>query len=713
MIVIPSMVRAEGIGGIIEFNYSSLNSKTEDASGVSTESEAKSFRQRYRLNIDKTIYPFLRLSAGGLFERTSSDLKSEDTETKSTSTKVNPFVDLTLSNPLLNVGIGYNRIEERQKSDGESAPVNIRENYNAFLGLRPVGIPPMEFRVSRSHIFDKEKIIRDSITDSLMFSTRYDVKNLRVSYQFSYSDFNDRLKDFETKSFFHNGLVTYSTRLFRDRTSLYTSYSVSRQEIESFSKGVGGEVFVQVFPDLGLSGLDDTPIDGQLDSNSALIDGNTVISSGINIGVVPIGGDLRKRNIGIGFFVDTEINTLFVYVDRELPSTIANSFSWSIYTSSDNQTWSLLTTLSSVFFDSFLRRFEIRFPSVKKKFLKVVTSPLSPTVAALVPDFPDPDKIFITELQSFLTIPAKDIQRKFTTTSHTYNLSSRTILMEQPSLFHDFSLWFNKILPMDTWRLMISNGLTISQRLSRIFFGSARVSLENQRVETEGIDSLQYSASLNAIPLETLSHNIVFSGRITKRDGRTSDANSIFINNSAALYKGVDVNLSGGISFSTSEAGQKTTSTILNFGASIVPRDNLSLNMGYSETKTEQSGGERKKTSSTTSSAFLSMVYVPFKTLYLFGSIDRVSQSEGKAATALNYAMTFSPFRDGDLLFNFAYNETLRLEEEEKSRTMTPSIRWNITRRSYLDMSYNIIRTSTLSQETSIKIFSANFRTVF
>lgn len=707
------MVRAEGIGGIIELNYSSINSKTDDVSGTSTESNSKSFGQRYRLNLDKTIYPFLRLSAGGLFERTSSQFRSEDTETRSTFTKINPFLNLTLSNPFINAGIGYNRIEERQKADGESAPVNIRENYNAFLGLRPLGIPPIEFRVSRSHLFDKEKVIRDNITDSFMFNTRYDIKDLRISYQFSYSDFTDRLKEFETKSYFHSGLVTYSARFFKDRTSLYTSYSISRQEIESFSKGVGGEVLLQLFPDSGLSGLDDTPTEGQLDPNSALIDGNTAVSSGINIGVVPIGGDLRKRNVGIGFFGDTEINTLYVYVDRELPSTIANSYSWSIYTSPDNQTWNLHTTISSAFFDTFMRRFEIRFPNVKRKFVKVVTGTLPPTIAALVPDFPDPDKIFITEIQSFLATPVADIQRKFSTTSHTYNLGIRTILMEEPALFHDFALWYNKTLPMGTWRLMISNGLTIRQKLSRILIGSARVSLDNQRTEGEGTDNLQYSASLSATPLETLSHNIVFSGRITRSDGKTSDSNSIFINNSAALYKGVDVNLSGGISFTTSEDGQKTTSTILNFGASIVPRENLSLSMGYSETKTEQTGGDREETSSTTRSAFLSMVYVPFRTLYLFGSIERFSQSNTKGATSLNYAMTFSPFRDGDLLFNFAYNEFLRLEEKEKSRTIIPSIRWNITRRSYLDLSCNIIKTRSLTEETKIKVFSASFRTVF
>jgi len=707
------MGKADNIGGVIEFNYSSVKSESEDASGTITELRSSSFRQSYRLNMDKTIYPFLRLSAGGLFEKTVSDFKTEETEMKSSFTKINPFAGLTLTNPFFNAGIGYNRVEERQKSDGVSAPTNIRENYNAFLGLRPEGLPPMEIRLSRSNLFDKEKIVRDNITDSLLFSTRYGIKDFRLSYQFSYTDSTDRLKDFESKTYFHNGMATYSTRLFNDRTSLYTSYSVSRQEIQSFSRGVGGEVQIQLFPNTGLSGLDDTPNEGALDFNSALIDGNLSAGSGINIGVVPPGGDIRKRNMGIGFFADTEINTLFVYVDRELPLIIANSYSWSVYTSSDNQNWNLHTTLSSTFFDTVQRRFEIRFPNVKKSYVKVVTSPLSPVTAALVPDFLDPDRIFVTELQAFLTIPAKDIERKFTTTSHVYNLGVRTILLDQPSLFHDFFLWYNKTLPGEAYRFMISNGLTLSHRISRILFGNARVSIENGKTNNEETINYQYSASLTANPLETLSHNIVFSGRVTTRNGKSSDSNSVFLNNSAELYKGINVNLSGGISFTTSETGQKTTNTMVSFGSSIIPRKNLSLNMGYAETRTEQSGGEGKKSSSFTRSTFLSLAYVPFRTLYLFGSVDRFSQNDKKAVTTLNYAMTFSPFRDGYLLFNFAYNETFLLEEEEKTRTMTPSIRWNITRRSSLDLAYNLVRTRSSSEETKFGIFSANLRVIF
>jgi hypothetical protein len=707
------MVRADGIGGIIEFGYSRIDTKTSDVSGSTTETESESLRQRYRLTMDKTIYPFLRLSAGGLFERTNSKTRSEDSDTESTSTKINPFLDITLSNPFLSAGAGYNRVEEKQKSDGVSSPTNIRENYNLFLGVRPVGLPPAEIRLSRSHLFDKEKAIRDNITDSLMFTTRYNFRDLRLSYMFNYSDNQDKLKEFESKSSFHNVMATYSTRLFKDRTSFYTSYNLSRQEVQTFSKGVGGESLLQVFPDIGLSGLDDTPNEGALDSNSAIIDRDLAESSGINIGVVPVGGDTRKRNVGIGFIFETELNTLYVYVHRELPPTIFNSFSWSIYTSSDNQTWSLLTTLSSAFFDTFQRRFEIRIPNIKKKYIKVVTNPLSAATAALVPDFSDPDKIFITEIQAFNAVPSKDIVRRFTTTTNVFNLGARTMILEYPFLMHDLSFWYNKTSPMGASRYMMSNGLTLMHKLSRVLSGSARVSVDNSKSSTEEIVNYQYSASLTATPLETLSHNIVFSRRITNRDGKSSDSNSIFINNSAQLYKGVDVSLSGGVSFSTSETGEKTTSTILNFGASIMPRENLSLSTGFSETKTRQTRRVTEDTESLTRSAFLSFTYSPFRTLYLFGAIDRVTQKNREPVTTLNYAMTFSPFRDGSLLFNFSYNESLRLEDEEKTRNITPSIRWNITRRSYLDLSYNLIKTSSLTEESEIKIFGANLRVTF
>ena len=55
-----------------------------------------------------------------------------------------------------------------------------------------------------------------------------------------------------------------------------------------------------------------------------------------------------------------------------------------------------------------------------------------------------------------------------------------------------------------------------------------------------------YNASLEATPLRTLTNRLTFSGRDETIGKSHTTNNSIFLYNSAQLYKGLDVNLNGG-----------------------------------------------------------------------------------------------------------------------------------------------------------------------
>ncbi len=222
-----------------------------------------------------------------------------------------------------------------------------------------------------------------------------------------------------------------------------------------------------------------------------------------------------------------------------------------------------------------------------------------------------------------------------------------------------------------------------------------------------------YTASLMAVPYPTLSHNLVVSGRFEQLAGKSSDTNSVFLNNSAELYKGVSVNLNTGLSRVTADTGRKTDSVVINFGANIVPHRNLTLNVGYSETRTDQSGGGLGKTSDYTRNFDINVSYTPFKTVYLFADLTIVSEKNKPTDYVLNYAATWSPFRDGALQFNFSYNEIIRSEDNSKDRTFTPSLRWNITKRAFLDLSYVLLKTTSQSQNSDTKSFNADLKIMF
>ena len=80
------------------------------------------------------------------------------------------------------------------------------------------------------------------------------------------------------------------------------------------------------------------------------------------------------------------------------------------------------------------------------------------------------------------------------------------------------------------------------------------------------------------------------------------------------------------------------------------------------------------------------------------------------ARTTQNYGLNWSPFPDGALQFRFNYNENLTSGGGQKDRTINPGLRWNITRHSYLDLSYQMIKSTSGSQETDSIFFSANLR---
>ncbi len=709
----PAM--ADGINGFVELNYNALDTKTSDATGLSTESKQSSILERYNLNLERSIYPYLKLRAGGLFEKTFTNITTDDTDTRSADTKIIPSIDLTLNNPFITAGAGYNKREEKQETRGLPSSTTIRDTYNALFGLRPEGLPTLDTLFMRTDTYDKARLFQNNENDYFSLSSRYiPVKDLDLRYQFTSNDAKDHLTDLDVKTLTHTARATYSGQFFNNRISLSTSYNISRQETDITSQGTG-EVYLPLFPFSGLSSTNDLPLMGALNSNPDLINGNLTAGSGINIGQLPsLGGDTKLRNMGLDFVVPTAVNTLYVWVDRELPATVAASFSWDVYASSDNLSWSFVQTVAPAPFGPFENRFEIDFASVAfpvtTRYVKVVTQPLA--VAVIVPPGFDMSNIYVTEVQGFKRTPTtatETIKR----TTQIYDLSMRAKILDDPYLYYDFYYWYTKTDPAGVTRYILSNGLTLSQRLSRIFTGTARIAREDGEETAGKRVSYVYSASLMAVPLPTLSHSLVMSGRTESIAGKSSDTSSVFLNNSAELYRGVNVNLSGGVSSSTSETKRKTDNTVLTFGASLIPYHTMTITVSYSDTATKQSGGGTETTSTYGRRGDASVAFNPWTTVYLFSSIGVVSENDKKSSTVQNYAGTWSPFPGGSFQFNFSYNENLRSDDNGKDTVITPSIRWNIIPRTFLDVSYLILRSESLSESSTSKSLNMNLKMFF
>jgi hypothetical protein len=443
---------------------------------------------------------------------------------------------------------------------------------------------------------------------------------------------------------------------------------------------------------------------GALIPNPALIDGNLTASSGIDMVSPPLGGD---RSVGLDFLTPMAVSQLLVWVDRDLSSAsaILNFFflHMTVFRSPDNLNWTLVP-LPSVTFTPFQNRFQIDFPSVTTRYIKVVITPLQSAVAGPA-GFPN---IFVTELQAFLNTPAADVKGKIYRTTHNYDVDAKTRILDNPSLFYEVYGYFNRQEPSGPQTFTIINSFYTFQRLSDVFSGRARVAREDGKDIDRKRFAYVYDAALTADPLKTLHSSLVLSGREEKIEGRPNNTNSFFLYNTAQLYKGIDVNLNGGVNFTKDEGGEKGRNFIVNFQTNIVPYRTLTLGFNYNNTISRRTGGDQGSSSTYTQELDINLSFNPVRTLNLVTIIQVIDQKGEKIQTNQNYAINWSPFPDGALQFNIAYNENLRTEDRLKERIFFPSIRYNFSKRSYLQVSYQLIRSRSNIQKIDSNLFSTN-----
>ncbi|ANA41599.1 hypothetical protein [Geobacter anodireducens] len=709
--LLPAAAGAEGLRGFLELGYVTSDTQSTDAGNVTTSTKSSSILQRYNLSLDRMLYPTLRFTGGGTVDYTMTSAELNDTQLDTTLLKVSPFLDLTLGTPLYSAGLGYNRRQEIADTEGVGSSNIIHENYNAKLSLRPEGLPSLEFLYTRTNSYDSERAFQDVVLNSYNLGSRYKpVDQLELNYQGLYTDATDNLTRNNATVLTHTGRVTYNDQFWQDRVTLYANYNISSQETNS--------ALFRLFPTAGLSALTDTPLLVTLAANPALVDGNLNTGSAVNIGIQPVGGDIRPRNLGFDFGGAVSVNRIRVWLNTDLPPDIDNRFSWTIYTSSDNLNWTLVQLLPTAPFRSNEAGtgwfYELSFSGATSRYLKVVTSPLPlGTVSSRDPTANLTD-IQVTELEAFVQF--EEVQRRTTTQlSHVLDTNMRVRILENPNLNYELSYYYDRSDSdfISTSRYILSNGLSASHRFNQYLSASARFAREDSKENQGARVSYIYSTLLTATPLPTLMHSLVFSGRNEEVAGRKSDTNSLFLNNSATLYRGVDVNLNGGYSMATAESGQKTNTTIITFGLTLLPHSTLTVNVSYSGNMTDQTGGGLPDNSTFTHRGDLSAAFNPLRSVYLFGAFGVIMEKNKDMVTTRNIGGTWSPFRDGALQLSFSYNEAYNSSANQKDRTIVPSLRWNIRGGSYLDVSYLYLKSTSVSQSSDSRTFSSTLRFAF
>jgi hypothetical protein len=443
-ITLATESRAEGLSGTLEYGYNRNDTDLTDASGRSNQTKTDSLTQLYDLRLDRRLYPNLNFHASGIFQKRNDSFDAEGLKRDTTTTTLRPYVSMNLRTPLYFAEAAYGQREEKVKISGFSSSSTVRESIISTLYWRPDRFPDLKIQFSRDHLYDKERLNVDTVTDLYRATSNYrPVDPLSLYYQGTFRNTELRLSDTTVKETVHNGRVNYSNNWWRRRITFGADYSITNQEVETSTTGIG-EIGLRVFPFVGLSVLSDTPENVVLTSNPALIDGNLEAGAGINLGLPSPGGDARPRNMGMDFLVATEINTLYVSVDRDVAQ-VADAYSWRIYTSDDDpsdgvQIWALRQTVSPAVYSPTFNRFEIRITNVNTRYIKVVTAPLSPTIP-FASSFPT---ILVTELQAEIRRPASEQAGRLSSTFQNGTANFRALLLEAINLAYEFTYVFAK-----------------------------------------------------------------------------------------------------------------------------------------------------------------------------------------------------------------------------------------------------------------------------
>ncbi len=744
---------ADDVSGYAELDYAHSHQKTDNGNGDVSSQNTDDFVQRYNLSLTKLLYPHLKFLANGIFEQDLSTTADETGKTKATTTNIQPFVSLTLGTPLIVAATGYNRIQITTQSSGSSQTL-INENYSGSLGLRPEGLPTIDINEQITRTYDPAHAVENLLTDRLSAGSRFSpIRGLDLGYQFGYTDTKDKLADVDTTQIINSGTFSYNGNYWGNRVRFGVDGNVSQLQTKA-TIGAASTTGVAQFSQSAVSGLyaADSTADSPLGvdvpphtpANDAMISTPFLINGGDflgNAGKLNIGfpqtnpADNNPRDAGLAFAQPTELDAIYVTVNQDVNS-IAASYSWDVYTSNDTtigqqlgnppplQQWTLYQQGATFIFSELDNTFRITFQKVTAQFFKVVTRPLP--VPASVPGV-DVNNILISRVQAFdTTAPSNSPVNKTTTTTQNYDMNLRVRILNKPMLYYDLTSYYSNTSNQGSGFAVghpnlltyyVSNGLSGAYQLSRVFSTSARVALEDSRDQQGyGVTKI-YNAALTAAPLETLSHSLVFSSRQESIHGEPQSITSLFMTNLAQLYKGINVALSGGLNWSTQTTLQKNTGETLNATLSLVPYSVLTINSDFLYTNSKATGGGVPNVMTTSERSDLGVTYTPFPALNFSGSIGVFSGVNVQSSTIVNYGLNWSPFPNGTLLFNFSYSEDLNSLNSVKDTTILPTIRWNITRSTYLTVAYNIFRTKSViinvPQNTSLDTLSTVLHVAF
>jgi hypothetical protein len=703
----PASVMAEGghinVRADLEYLFSDIERK-DDNTGERTDSEFSRLKQKYDVDLQTELLPFLEFRAGGIFEfidvSTTTDQNDPEIPEKTSSDERTRwlFAELNLDNPLYTASTSYRRRKFEFDPRFFSKTEISREEFAGIFRWRPVGFPIFDLDVDSTRTWDQDDTV-DRNVDRLIFKSRYDYKDLAYDYTYTRIDTDEKIEDTGSLVQIHNAGIHYSTSFFHDRLQLNSDARFNYQlqephgddEIERPTSPSGIGFF---FTD------DDDP------------DTLTPVGPGDPLTTINIGrnGPADPVSVGLAFGFPTDVNRVHILplVDPNDPllasraeiASVADQYVWTVFWSDDQVNWTELNDVRAIY-TLIENRFEITFDRVDgARFIKVVTDP-QPLA---------PGEIRTAAIRAFTTLfvsPGTEIEDF----DQNFNLGLRWAISDKTEASYEGFFRYRDSKPFDITRKSLTNSISLQHTFNPIFFASARI-LRTDGTETNRSDVTHhsYSASLEADYFETLHQSLVYSG--THDDGElgTGYVNSVFLRTNADLYEGWSSNLDLGFSAKSPVEGGNITTSTLRLSTDVDPNPKLKFVIDYRFSRNTQS----REPSWLDQNARFQGFWVPLRTLSFFAAVRlRHDERDNEGLrVAQDYSVNWAPFPDGLLRFSLGYNRTVDTRSNTTS-ALSPQIDWQVTRTSLLTLRFNLGKVETDQETRDVKNVRLTFRTFY
>jgi hypothetical protein len=433
----PESVPAEGLRILTDLSYQTTTvDSTDRQDGTTTRGDFSRFAQLYDVDLQKELYPYLSLHAGGLFDLDTSRTSREgsqidDPHTKTKERAVQYFAGLQLQNPLHKAGLTYRNSELKATETNFDPERTFREQYIAHWSWRPADLPSFNVDYNRTHALDKPET-RDSTSQLLTLRSRYDYRGVSLDYTHTRSDNQEKLADSGSLTQIHNGAFHYSTRFFDDRVSLAAGSRLNYSTLEPSGEG---DIWRRT-SSLGRAfyRLDDPdPRENESDD----------FTFGASLTAVNIGGGAsseRSPSVGLDFDSPTEVDTVYVLpfesndqaLDLASPAEIEDEYRnllWQVWISTDGLSWVEAEGLDEVRYSRFDNRFEISFDGVSTRYIKVTIPPLPASNQIS-------GQILISQVQGFTKIDGSTGD-KLEDLDQSYNIGLRWAITDRTATTYD------------------------------------------------------------------------------------------------------------------------------------------------------------------------------------------------------------------------------------------------------------------------------------